>query len=668
MLAFSLVTCSKDRTIIRPFPSVQTLEVSNISESGATFNAKIINEGNLEIIEHGFVWNRLENPTIDNADKRVLTSSIVNNEFSAEITTTISKHKNFFIRAYVKTKDYLVYGKNVSFISLGSSPAIFDSFSPKIGSWGDTIKIKGKYFSFKKEWNRVSFKDLPSKVISNTDSTITCTVPRNVRDKTVPIYILVGGESVKSKEDFKFFLPEITSISPISATFGEEITITGKNFSNQMVDIQVFFGNSYRPQEAAIISSTQNTIKVIVPNNLESSSEPIKVISNLQEVTYPINFTLKPPTITFATPDINANKSINIIVNNFHPTPSKNKFTIENIPTQILSGEEGNYTVKVPWGPYPRRKAKIKVQVLDLITEYQFDVNILDKWVMVSNNLPFNYNNFLNNAVVAQGDAYIVATSKEDNNIFLWKFNQSDFSWEKKNLPFFSSSFGSNPIAESNGNKIYVYFANDNNDFWEYNPTSDQWSKKSSFIGNKRGGATHFSIGGNIYVGLGIDYEPYIPISYADFYKYNPTSDLWTRVSDIPFNNFGVSERAITASFVINGLGYFTGGGSTTGDLDAWSYNPTSDSWNRIADDTHSVFSRNPGFSLNGFGFITGTGASGLESWRYDPMNNIWEQSYNIGKPRGANFVFSLNGKVYIGGGGFPTGSFVSYELFEFVP
>jgi len=663
-LAFSLVSCSKDQEILRAYPLLQTLEVSNISDSGANFKAKIENNYH-EIIEYGFVWDVSENPTIEYANKKVFTKKLTNNEFSSEITTTLFKNRKYFVRAYVKTSGYLVYGKNVSFKSLGSGSATLSSFFPKIGTWGDTINIKGKNFSFKKEYNRVIFKDIESRVISNTDTTLTCIVPRNISDKSVPLYVKVLNESVKFQENFNLLSPEIISISPLNATFGDEITIIGKNFSRESFDTHVFFGNV----EATLISSNENSIKVIVPDNLESSSEPIKVVSNLQEVTYSNNFTLKSPIITFATQEVNADKTINIKVSNYHPITSKNLFTIENNNANIISGDAGDYIVHVPWGPFPRRKAKIKIQILDLTAEYQLDVTIKDKWIMVNNNLPFRYDlSSVNNAVVTQGIAYVLAQSNNlsDHKIYIWKFNQTDFTWEKKNTPFTTNSINKGPIAESNGEKIYIYLK-DNNDFWEYNPTSDLWSKKSSFIGKERDGATHFSIGEDIYIGLGTDYISYVSIPYVDFYKYNPTSDLWTRVSDVPFNYY--AERSNTASFVINNIGYFTGGGYTTGDVDSWSYNPVTDTWLRIADNLNSIiFNHNPGTSLNGYGYVAGIGWNNAESLRYDPVKNIWEQSYNIGKSRYNNFIFSLNGKMYIGGGSSHHDILVESELFEFVP
>jgi hypothetical protein len=118
-------------------------------------------------------------------------------------------------------------------------------------------------------------------------------------------------------------------------------------------------------------------------------------------------------------------------------------------------------------GPFPRRKAKIKIQVLDLISEYEFDVDILDKWIMVADNLPFNFNGNLNNAVVAQGTAYIIAKSRDffNNTYYLWKFNSSDLSWRRNTLPFTIDEYWGRGVFESDGTNLFVYLPNDANDF-----------------------------------------------------------------------------------------------------------------------------------------------------------------------------------------------------------
>ena len=61
----SFTACKKDATIKpKDYPYIITNEVTDIDSTGATFNAEIIDLGQEEIIEYGFVWSEKNNPTI----------------------------------------------------------------------------------------------------------------------------------------------------------------------------------------------------------------------------------------------------------------------------------------------------------------------------------------------------------------------------------------------------------------------------------------------------------------------------------------------------------------------------------------------------------------------------------------------------------------------------
>ena len=98
-----------------------------------------------------------------------------------------------------------------------------------------------------------------------------------------------------------------------------------------------------------------------------------------------------PPEITFVQENVNVKQDITIQGVYFHPILNKNNITIENIEINIASGNTENLYTKIPLGPFPRRKAIVKLTLLDLIIEYKVELNIIDKWVMVSDNLPFRF-------------------------------------------------------------------------------------------------------------------------------------------------------------------------------------------------------------------------------------------------------------------------------------
>ena len=117
MFVTFLSGCEHNDVTSRYYPRVKTLEVINISEELIRLNAEINFRGNFEIINYGFVWSVPRLPSLDdgNSDKLVFTDNITTKRFSAEIPVGSKKGLYYNVRAFVETKDYLVYGINVEF-------------------------------------------------------------------------------------------------------------------------------------------------------------------------------------------------------------------------------------------------------------------------------------------------------------------------------------------------------------------------------------------------------------------------------------------------------------------------------------------------------------------------------------------------------------------------
>ena len=114
---FSLVTCDNYEFPKSPYPRIETLPVINISKTGVTFQANITQQAKLPIINHGFVWGRTGNPTINSQDKVQLGSTSKLGNFEVDIKSGLYENETYFVKAFVATSDYFVYGKAVSFKS-----------------------------------------------------------------------------------------------------------------------------------------------------------------------------------------------------------------------------------------------------------------------------------------------------------------------------------------------------------------------------------------------------------------------------------------------------------------------------------------------------------------------------------------------------------------------
>ncbi len=267
------MTCSEDDVSPREYPRVRTLEVSDISASGARFNAEILHPGNSGITEYGFVWGPVVTPTINSSDRVIFNGSVNGNKFHQDVLTTLEEGIEYYVRAYARDDEYLVYGPIKSFISLGSGGPVLTSASPEIGTLGDTIVISGENFSYVRSSNQVYFDTIQAEVLLYpTDTTLKAIVPDNLFRTDSDIRITINGNSSQGTGTFTLAAPEIDSLSSYAGDVGDTIRIYGKNFGNAVRHLHVFFGD----KEVPLVSHSSKKTSVLVPTK-SSSSEVLRV-------------------------------------------------------------------------------------------------------------------------------------------------------------------------------------------------------------------------------------------------------------------------------------------------------------------------------------------------------------------------------------------------------
>ncbi|OJJ14330.1 hypothetical protein BKI52_43405 [marine bacterium AO1-C] len=159
-------------------------------------------------------------------------------------------------------------------------------------------------------------------------------------------------------------------------------------------------------------------------------------------------------------------------------------------------------------------------------------------------------------------------------------------------------------------------------DLWEYDPTTDQWTKKVDFPGEARYLAVGFSIGDLGYVGTG---QVESGSNSADFWAYNPTIDQWTRVSPLGNNSYPAIERQQAVSFVIGDKAYVGTGKGEKKNL--WESDATTDRWTQKTDFGGGGRGSAIGFAMNGKGYIGTEYVNGVyqkDMWAYNPTTDSW--------------------------------------------
>lgn len=218
-------------------------------------------------------------------------------------------------------------------------------------------------------------------------------------------------------------------------------------------------------------------------------------------------------------------------------------------------------------------------------------------------------------------------------------------------------------------------------DWWEYDPSNGTWTQKADYIGNGGNGTyAPLTFGMNDFGFIGGGQVA----SSTAFYKYDPTTNLWTPVSNSPTLSQNQKAFAIgnigyylegsqlyeyngdtdvwttknmapfggglwNSTFVIDGKGYYKEGSSF------WEYKPTTDQWASRAFFPGLATRGSVGFSQHSKGYIVcgyGIGLSDVQSetWEFDPTLNQWTQLLDFpGTKRRFGSGFNIGNRSYLG-------------------
>ncbi len=160
-------------------------------------------------------------------------------------------------------------------------------------------------------------------------------------------------------------------------------------------------------------------------------------------------------------------------------------------------------------------------------------------------------------AFVVNGKAYVGAGVDADA-YYLGDFYEYDPAmdhWTRKaDLPGGPLGFPITFAVDSLGYMVGGGDPNELSDAWSYDPSVDEWNPISPFPGAAREAGVGFCIDSLGYVGLG---ESNYSVTYADFYSYDPQTDIWTNAAqNFPYK-LGLGWPAVA---VANNVAYIGGG------------------------------------------------------------------------------------------------------------
>ena len=132
--------------------------------------------------------------------------------------------------------------------------------------------------------------------------------------------------------------------------------------------------------------------------------------------------------------------------------------------------------------------------------------------------------------VLEAGQGNPTAPTGNLTSVRLWSYDPANNIWvQQANLPTTGRTVNSATVFSTGGKAYAAIGANDStmvngvlvkNDFWEYNPATNTWTKRTDAGGPVRWWPASFSIGNKGYVGLGNG--TIYSTNHTDFWQYSP--------------------------------------------------------------------------------------------------------------------------------------------------
>lgn len=204
------------------------------------------------------------------------------------------------------------------------------------------------------------------------------------------------------------------------------------------------------------------------------------------------------------------------------------------------------------------------------------------------------------------------------------------------------------------GNKIHIVGGENSLDVATnvheiYDTETDTWSVGVD-LPEALGGSGFFTIGNKGYVVGGI--TPQFTIASKN-YIYDNTTNTWSNGADLPVSNWTPFSNSISDGT----LGYCLGGEYTVSGIPinfAYSYNPTTDIWTQLTNLPDNILGSSTQY-YNGKIYLIGgwnyTGASTMKTYIYDIASNSWSTGASPIYNHMVSASFINNGKIYLAGG-----------------
>jgi hypothetical protein len=643
LIILMVISTCKNEFATRDFPSVLTVGTNNKGSEGVEFTGEIIGRMPNIAIEAGFIWQKGKDPVENPGYKMTFPGKLTEGKFNIIIRTSLKKNTEYYVRAYAKSADIIVYGDVLKFTSPEDFKPGIISVSPITGLVGDTINIKGGIYNSDTSKIVVRFNELRSKIVSSTDSLIRCLVPMSLSSKQSTVSITDEGPVLAFGESFILSTPSVSGISAETVQFNDTISINGTGFHkvNQLNIVRI--GSVL----ATVISSNNSVLKVIVPFVNDSLCQVSVTVSG-QTGVWQKKVRFIGPEFDFFEP-VTGNYLDTIIIHckNIKPWDIRLAY-LDNIQTRIVRSGQSSLTLEVPTA---LKKEFSDLRIIIGPVDYTFDYKFRLNQPVISSLSAEKVYNFQILTITGSGFNPLSSGNKiELINSSNRRYTFSPISSSSNTLQIRILNPETSGVGLPSGRyTLSVRTCEAGSLYANSILVADTWRKLANFTAGDRYKGVGFSINGFGYAGLGTKISNQVQ---KDLWKFDPATESWTRMTDFPG-----TPRLLPYTFVNSNYG-FVGGGVNIDNFssnytfnDFYRYDPVQNAWTRIAD---------PPYVDKNFTSIGGSSASNYhianltagKFYGYSEAGNNWTQIYSgEGAVYTAPYIFSIGTKIYFVGG-----------------
>jgi len=231
--------------------------IEGSTENGVEFSASILLESEETIVECGFVYGLNAKPNLQNNVLKV--SEFSRSKYAIEIENVLRPDTTYYVRSFVRTEKYLIYGNEVSFYSNGSKAPVIEKIEPTIAFWGDTIMITGENFDHSGNNNKVFFNQFEAEKLWGTMDTIYAIVPQKLNTMKSEVKVRIYGQQSENSKSFEIHSPLINSISKSEGQYPDTVVVEGDYFYGPHLKIVL------SEDSCNIISVDKKKVSFVVP-------------------------------------------------------------------------------------------------------------------------------------------------------------------------------------------------------------------------------------------------------------------------------------------------------------------------------------------------------------------------------------------------------------------